>query len=203
LRIFGVTADSCIMKSGALWLSVSLVFAVISTSAARLGETEDECEERYGPPIQYAPSDPNVLVPGTQERWFLKSALYVRVLFRQGRAVCLFFERQRGFFTRDMEQALLEANASDEWVDQDINSDYWTKNFGPGAEMDSGPRTWHSASGDRIAHRVRSGGQRGLMIADMSFYKEAKDKLEYFHTKLIERWEKRREEQTQERMKGF
>ena len=185
------------MNRVSLCLSAFLAFAVVSNSLARIGETEKECEERYGAPIQYAPADPNVLVPGTQERWFQKSPLYIRVLFKHGKAVCLFFEGRSGMINSDIEKPLLEANASGEWKRQNAESDFWLREFG--VDLGMGPRTWHSASGDRIAYRVYEKVALGLMIANMDFYNDAKDKLEYFQKRVIDR----RNKIEQERMKGF
>jgi len=184
---------------GFLFLVLSAVFCC--QALARLGETEKECEARYGDPIHYVSPYPESIVPDAQERWFKKSKLNVRVLFQQDKAVYIYFQGERGPITRDVEKALLDANGNGEWKDQDIESDYWSREFG--VELGTGPRTWHSASGDRIAYRVYDSGAGGLMIADMRFYESAKSRLEHFNKKVIDRFKEWQAGQLKKRMEGF
>jgi hypothetical protein len=93
------------MKS--LVLSALVVLLTIRPAAARMGETLDECVQRYGPMIERRPaklgaSDPDVMV-------FSKAGITVAVEFKEGKAWHLTF-RKTALTSFEIE-ALITANS--------------------------------------------------------------------------------------------
>lgn len=176
-------------------LLILCTFAFGATASARLGETEKQCEARYGAPIHYAPSDPKTTVPGTEERWFRKHPFYVRVVFRHGKAVYLCFENKLAFFGDDAEKAVLEANQRGPWRNEIAytqgHNGHWFH-----------PQSWSSPAGDRIAYRLMGPtGRFALVVADKAFHEDSEGTLAYGERKAAQR--KQEEHKKSLNLKGF
>jgi hypothetical protein len=93
-------------------LAALLAFMMVTPTFARLGETLEECVQRYGPVIEKrAPvlteSDPEALV-------FTKSAITITVEFRQGKAWHVSFRKTPMSIT-EVEAILLANSANALW----------------------------------------------------------------------------------------
>jgi len=73
-----------------LFLILLALFGVPSLNA-RIGETLEECEVRYGPPVKGPIIDSSI--EGAQQYAFAKSGFEVGVTFHQGKAVVLLFSK--------------------------------------------------------------------------------------------------------------
>ena len=105
--------------------SVGAVLAVMlpSWSWARLGETPEQCEERYGAPIVSKVLPMDSIAPGGVVTLYRKSGLEIKVLYFSGTAWEVRFEKSEkdalGFaeeFSPTEIESLMEANSSGkEW----------------------------------------------------------------------------------------
>ena len=101
---------------------LALFSAAVSTSSARLGETEAECEARYGKCIAVLSIEPSALADSSLA--FLKEGIKVTISFWKGRAVeVLYGSESLRALSRDGVLTLLAANAAgSEWVRVETNS---------------------------------------------------------------------------------
>src|SRR5215204_1744652 len=88
-------------------LSALVVLLITAPAVARVGETLDECVQRYGPMIERRPaklsaSDPDVMV-------FSKAGITVAVEFKEGKAWHLTFRKTA--LTAGEIEAVITANA--------------------------------------------------------------------------------------------
>ena len=101
---------------------------VCGTASARIGETKKECEKRYGKAVREL-SDTAVM--------FLKNGFYVTVIFRDGKAGAVKYQRTAAAvvvlgekLTDDEINTFLEVNASGKkWLDKirlsEMEMDIW------------------------------------------------------------------------------
>jgi hypothetical protein len=92
------------------FIFLACLLALSGVSQARLGETLDECMERYGPvidkrPAEFSQSDPELAV-------FSKSAVTIMVEFKDGKAWHITFRKP--VMTPAEVESLFKANAGEE-----------------------------------------------------------------------------------------
>ena len=147
------------------WI-VGAVLAVMlpSWSWARLGETPEQCEERYGAPIVSKVLPMDSIAPGGVVTLYRKSGLEIKVLYFNGTAGEVRFEKSEkdalGFaeeFSQTEIESLMEANGGGkEWQD--------------GGPSSGGGKMW--ALIDQSAYAIYSKPENSLQFTTAEFYKK-------------------------------
>lgn len=89
------------------FLISALLVLLFTTSHARIGESQEEIEKRYGK----SKKDTAPLEPATIAKWYLKSGLAISVGFLDGKSCYEFYMKgERKEFSDAEIEALLEAN---------------------------------------------------------------------------------------------
>ncbi len=101
----------------ALVIAAAIWTAGTMTAGARIGESVEECQARYGPPVERRPptlaaSDPEMLV-------YSKSSITILVEFREGRAWSITFRRPSTMTHAELD-SLLAVNAGDKKWSQPV-----------------------------------------------------------------------------------
>ncbi len=96
---------------------IAVLFCTV-TAEARLGETSDQCIERYGQPVI---RKDDYLIFKTQ------SGIVVKTIFKAGRCVCIVYRKADEDFTEEQLSVLLKSNTGngdlDTWkLDENIES---------------------------------------------------------------------------------
>jgi hypothetical protein len=86
--------QSAIMKSLQRILCCALAVALSSTGWARLGETLEQCEARYGPASRTVDALASFNTPGTIACTFSKAGYKIVVALHDGKAGVIFYEKE-------------------------------------------------------------------------------------------------------------
>jgi len=135
-----------------------------SWSLARLGETPEQCEDRYGAPIVSKVLAVDSIVPGGVVTLYRKSGLEIKVLYFNGTAGEVRFEKSEkdalGFaeeFSQTEIESLMGANGGGkEWQD--------------GGPSSGGGKMW--ALIDQSAYAIYSKPENSLQFTTAEFYKK-------------------------------
>ena len=142
------------MKIPQLVLGCALPVMLASTGLARIGETLEECVERYGDPIE-SPT-PDELLQGAVNVPFLSSGIIRDVTFWRGKAAEIFFYNEdNSTISKAQSEILLEDNA---------DSCTWTK---VAEDLDS--RRWQTSNGERRAYLSKASSSSSLSIRTAEF----------------------------------
>lgn len=125
-----------------------------STVWARIGETLEECVERYGDPIE-SPT-PDKSLQGAVRVPFLSSGIIRDVTFWRGKAAEISFHNEdNSTISKAQSEILLEDNAG---------SSTWTK---VAEDLDS--RRWQTLNGERRAYLSKASSSSSLSIRTAEF----------------------------------
>jgi hypothetical protein len=119
------------MKAPQLLLCGALTLVIATTGRARIGETLEECINRYGPPesdLEAAPYHPQAA-----ECAFIKDGFDIAVILYKGKVADIMFRKVDGGRINDSEvDALLEANGALGWEKQPAQEarTHWTASDG-------------------------------------------------------------------------
>jgi hypothetical protein len=142
------------------WITAIILVGILPFNGwARLGETPEQCEDRYGPP-SITKKDPAGFLPGVTLSVYQKAGLAISVIFYRGSAGFVVFEKSEKNALGNMDElsvteieALLKANAGGkEWL---VARPAIRGPLGDAWELEDGSATAEYVNGpNRFKHRL-------------------------------------------------
>lgn len=123
------------MKTTIRQAILALACAAAATSSARLGETESQCETRYGKPVSMGKADES----GLKHSTYQSGGFEITVDFLKGVAEKMYFRKRPVDPTEEEMNILLEANAQGHKWQQTERGDAVTR-----WRRDDGAEAWFS-----------------------------------------------------------